>query len=157
VCSELELRRDDEQYLREDLGLDLNTSAVKRTVSQARHRGPGPPDRPVTFRPWLLVNEADLDVDVSFVSLRTDEDGRAVFRSLQRLKGVRQLIRVGDWIHAVVLHDGARDRRRIVTRLSDFVDDPHLLPVISETYEPAVATWRRLARLKAEQDRLLLK
>ena len=115
--------RTDDAYLREELGLALNTTAVRRAAS-ARHwrpsgyRSPGrqratsldetqvqAPVEVPAMRDWLAVEPDLLDLGIGLVSV-SSVDGpaqRDAYRALSQLPGVVQALAVGDGAERRVL------------------------------------------------------
>jgi hypothetical protein len=82
------------------------------------------------------------------------------YQRLQRVVGVVQLLATSAGkerqVVALVLVDGANDRRRLEDQLDELVADWAWQYVDLQTVEPAVATWRHLACEAARREQLAL-
>ena len=82
-----------------------------------------------------------------------------IFEILGDLSGVRQLLQVGSTgeILAVVVFDGARARRELRAVIQERLQmRPQWDEIEQETFEPALRTWRELARKVAGDEDLTL-
>jgi hypothetical protein len=180
VAGRLEARGDD-AYLHEELGVDLNSTAVRRAAGRVQWRPPGyrPPGRQpapavdaddggqvpqsdTAIRDWLAVDADKLELGVSLVTVpvTTGRAQRDVYRALARIVGVVQVLAAGSGrgrrVLAVVLTDGESDRRRVRSLLDELADDWSLDAIDLQTVVPALRTWRHLAQSAARRERLLL-
>jgi hypothetical protein len=168
--------RPDEAFLRRDIGLALNTTAVRRAAGPLRWHPPGhkPPGRPPStppsassdapergaIRDWVTVDAAALDLGAAVITIPADSirAQATIYRALTRLIGVVRVFTAGDGEHrkvvAIVLVDGESDRRRLRAQLDETAYEWHWDDVDSETVEPALATWKHLARLAAASEGL---
>jgi hypothetical protein len=162
-------------YLRE-LGVDVAPIAVTRAAAPVRWRpasyqrpgpktaSPPPSPRPenVAVRDWMAVNPERLELEAGFVVVdaASRRAQRSVYQRLQRVVGVVQLLATSAGkarqVVALVLVDGANDRRRLEDQLDELVADWAWQYVDLQTVEPAVATWRHLAREAARREQLAL-
>jgi hypothetical protein len=116
------------------------------------------------LREWLAVDPEALDLGAAVVIFDFDSHRKqtTAYRDLGEVAGVVQLVALGrggpDQKHrllAVVLTDSEEDNRRLRDRLGH-VDGEWLWHDIElQTVEPAVRTWRHLARVQAEREGLL--
>jgi hypothetical protein len=165
--------RSDQDFLTKDLGVALNTSAVNRAAGPFHWRPPGykprgraaggpMPPSGTAIRGWLAVRPGELGLGVGLVTFAAAgaQAQRELYRTLQAVIGVAHLLAVGDGpdrrVIALVLTDGEQDRRRLRAQLDEFADSWHWDEVDDETVEPAIETWRYLARSAARREDLLL-
>lgn len=110
------------------------------------------------FRDWLLVDENQLGFELAVVRFRGGgRRQRELVRALKKLVGVRQIIETeesGD-VLAILMFAGLEQRRDLRARLEELSDRFFWENVLSETHEPALGTWRELARRTAEAEGLL--
>lgn len=146
---------DDGAYFRDTLKIAVNARAG-RVAAQA-FREAGSHDAP-RLRSWVLIDEPAADLDVSL--LRFSGTGRPqpeLFDALQEVPGVRQLLQLageGD-VLAVVVFDGARARRELRARLErELGVTPSWHEIERESWQPAAASWRALARKAADAEGL---
>lgn len=107
---------------------------------------------------WLVVDEPDLDLDVSLLRFPPGAESNRTFSVLADLPGVRQLIQLGTTgeVVAIVVFDGARARRELRAAIEEHVGvRPIWEDVERETFAPARRTWRELARRVAREEGLL--
>jgi hypothetical protein len=107
---------------------------------------------------WLVVDEPELDLDVSLLRFPPGEESNRTFAVLADLPGVRQLIQLGTTgeVIAIVVFDGARARRDLRASIEERIGvRPVWEDIERETFEPARRTWRELARKVARDEGLL--
>jgi hypothetical protein len=110
----------------------------------------------------MAVNPERLELEAGFVVVdaASRRAQRSVYQRLQRVVGVVQLLATSAGkerqVVALVLVDGANDRRRLEDQLDELVADWAWQYVDLQTVEPAVATWRHLAREAARREQLAL-
>jgi hypothetical protein len=108
------------------------------------------------------VRPGELELGFGLVTFATAgaQAQRELYRALQAVVGITHLLAVGDGrdrrVVALVLTDGEQDRRRLRTQLDEFADSWRWDEVDDETVEPAIETWRCLARSAARREDLLL-
>jgi hypothetical protein len=110
------------------------------------------------FREWLLIDEQRLDLDVGLV--RFTGSGRRqseLLTALRHLPGIRQVIETAYKrdVLAITVTAGAAQRRNLRARLEELATELYWDEVVFETHEPAVDTWRELARQAAADEQLL--
>jgi hypothetical protein len=162
----------DQSFLADDLGVALNMSAVNRAAGQSHWRPPNykprgqaagrpPASSGTAIRDWLAIRASELQLGVGLVAFPVAgaQAQRQLYRDLQAVAGVVQLLRAGDGrdrqVLALVLTDGEDERRRLRSALDEFADNWKWAEVDEETVEPAVQTWRHLAVVAARRDGLL--
>jgi len=167
----------DQSFLADDLGVALNTTAVRR-AGRARHwRPPGyrprgrasgtattgtQPSPPSAFRDWLAVDASVLDLGLGLITLvvTTARNQRDVYRRMSKLAGVVQLFAAGNGknrrVVGLVLTDGEADRRRLRAELDELDDDWSWDVIDHETVEPGLQTWRHLVQQAAAREALRL-
>lgn len=139
---------EDSEFFKRTLEVNVNAKAGR---DAAKARG-------AALKKWLLVQEADLDLDVSLLRFTAGErSSEEIFRLLQDIPGVRQLIRLGRTgdVLAVVLFDGARARRELRALIQERLGmRPEWEEIEEETFEPTLQTWRSLAKKVAGDENL---
>jgi hypothetical protein len=116
------------------------------------------PEQAASFREWLLVDELRLDLEVALIQFpgRGSRQGD-LLDGLRRTAGVRHIIetsRTRD-VYAFAVFGGPQGRRELRARLEELATEMTWDDVLWETQEPAVETWRALARDAAEAEGLL--
>lgn len=165
--------RTDEGFLNDDLGVALNTTAVRRAAGPWRWRPPGyqrpgrraesiqQPGAGTAIRDWLTVQAGDLDLGLGLLTFDVTgaQAQRELYRAVAAVAGVVQVLAAGDGhdrrVFAVVITDGERDRRRLRSTVDELGHDWRWDEVDHETVEPAIRTWRHLARAAARREGLL--
>lgn len=162
----------DQDFLTADLGVALSVSAVSRASGELHWRPPNykprgraaggpPPPSGTALRDWLVVRTAELQLSLGLVTFPVSGANaqRELYRALLAVLGVVHLVRAGDGpgrrVVALVVTDGADDRRRLRAELDEFADAWEWSEVDDETVEPAIATWRHLALAAARSEDLL--
>lgn len=155
-----------------DLGVALSVSAVHRATGDLHWRPPNykprgqaaggpPPPSGTALRDWLAIRASELHLGIALVTfpVASAQAQRELYRHLQAIPGVVQLVRAGAGrdrrVLALVLTDGEDDRRRLRSALDEFADDWDWSEVDEETVEPAVQTWRHLSLAAARREDLL--
>lgn len=162
----------DHAFLADELGVALNTTAVRRAAGPLHWRPPGyrarggaaggsPPPSGTAMRDWLMVRPSELNLGLGLLTFPTAgaQAQRELYRTLGGVVGVVHVLAVGDGrdrrVVALVLTDGEDDRRRLRVELDEFGNGWQWDEVDDETLEPAVETWRHLARTAARREDLL--
>jgi len=130
------------------LGLNVSAKAGRDAMQPFKKR----------LTKWLLVDEPELDLDVSVLRFEPTGDPRETFDTLAGISGVRQLIQVASTgeVIAVVVFDGARARRRLRAVIEEQIGvRPRWDEVERETFAPARRTWRDLAAKAARDEDLI--
>lgn len=152
IAARLDLRQRDSDsgFFKHDLRVNVNEKAGRDAAKAVGHR----------LRKWLLVREPDLDLDVSLLRFSPGERATdEIFEVLEDLAGVRQLFQLASTgeVLAIVIFDGARARRELRAVIRERL---HIRPqweeVERETFDPALKTWRELARKVARDEDLTL-
>jgi len=162
--------RPDQDFLTGELGVAINTTAVSRAAGPLRWRPPGykprgraaggsPPPSGTAIRDWLAVRARELGLGLGLLTVPAAGAQRELYRALRSVVGIVHLLAVGDGrdrrVIALVLTDGEDDRRRLRAGLDEFADSWQWDEVDDETVEPAIETWRCLARSAARREGLL--
>lgn len=160
-----DVREVDENAFYERLGLNLSRTTANKAGRAASHRrssgfpAPETGTAPSAIRKWLIVEEADLDLEVALVRFPSASSRHEhLVPTLVEIDGIRQVIEVeGTFeVFAVVLCDGPISRKRLQAVLRERTGlDPAWLTVEHETWRPALRTWAGLARRQAARDGLL--
>lgn len=162
----------DEAFLTDELGIALNTTAVRRAAGPWHWRPPGykppgragagaPPPSGTAMRDWLAVRATELNLGLGLLAfpVASAQAQRELYRALAQVLGVVHVLAAGDGrdrhVVALVLTDGDDDRRRLRSELDELGDGWRWDEVDHETVEPAVRTWRHLARTAARSEGLL--
>lgn len=159
---------DQDQFFRTQLGVLVGQKSAARAATRVRGssrsgEGRGRPAkrgrrRKHVLRDWLLVDENELGLELALV--RFPGSGRRqkeLVEALGKLVGVRQIIeteRSGD-VLAIVMFSGLDVRRDLRARLEELSDRLFWDNVLSESHQPALATWRALATKAAVAEHLL--
>jgi hypothetical protein len=109
---------------------------------------------------WLIVDEPRLGLERWLVVVEgTGRSPAPLASALGRVTGVRQVIETGARrdLYVVVLCRGTERRHAVRARIEELTDQPiYWDEILSETHDPAAATWAWLAREAAgEEDRLV--
>ena len=161
----------DQDFLTNDLRVALSVSAIHRASRELHWRSPaykprglaagGPaPAAGTALRDWLAVRPHELQLGIGLVTIpiQGTQPQRELYRALQSVLGVVQLVRVGDGgdrrVLALVVTDGEDDRRRLRSEFDEYADDWDWSEVDDETVEPAVQTWTHLVHAAARREGL---
>ena len=118
---------------------------------------------PGTFREWLTVDPKPLNLIMELVTLISKTRAsqmKAAWAALAAIPGVVHLLRVAAnsdgqrKIIAITLSDGGADRGRLHDAVARVSHAAEWHDVEDESVDPAISTWRRLARLAAEREGL---
>jgi hypothetical protein len=143
-------RKGDSRFFREVLRINVHEKAGRDAATASGS----------SLRKWMLVREPDLDLDVSLLRFRPgSRSPEEIYETLGQLSGVRQLLRIGTSgeILAVVVFDGARMRRELRAVIQERLQlRPQWEEIEQETFQPALRTWRDLARKAARDEGLAL-
>jgi hypothetical protein len=142
-------RREDSAYFKTRLRVNVSEKAGRVAADAAGG----------SLAKWLLVSEGDLDLDVSLLRF---EPGKStpeeIVEVLKRISGIRQILQLGTSgeVLAVAVFDGARARRELRAVIQERLGiRPQWDEVESETFAPAIRTWRDLARKAALDEGLV--
>jgi hypothetical protein len=142
-------------YANQVLRINTGENAIRKApATSARLSGLVQPERAV--RDWLRIDAAALDLFSALVRVRSSHVSK--YGGLDQIAGVVRVFRLeasGDLI-AVVLYERRSDQARIRVQLEELGEIVSWEVVADETEEPAVGTWRALARQAAEREGLLL-
>jgi len=144
-------------------GAEHAAAARRHAVPGKRRRGPTPattepPPRPedAALREWLLVEEHKLDLFTALVRVRgiDGETPGDLLKRVQEIRGVRQVFELSEhWeIVTVVVYEGRLDRERLKTELQELAIVQSFEDIGTETHQPALATWKYLARRAAAAE-----
>jgi hypothetical protein len=141
-------RKRDSSFFKTTLQVDVSEKAGRDAATAAGS----------ALRKWLLVREADLDLDVSLLRFTPGErSSEEIVATLEGVSGVRQIIQLATSgeVLAVVVFDGAKARRDLRAVLQERLQvRPRWDEVESETFGPAQRTWQDLARKVASEEGL---
>jgi hypothetical protein len=146
-----EIRR----YASEVLQIKVGENAIRKapaTSARILHL----PSPEVALRPWLRVDTDALDLFTAIVRLRSGRRGG--FGGVDRIPGVTQLFRLeqSNELVAAVIYERRSDQMRLRARLSELAEVISWEVVAEQRLDPALATWRALARGAAAREGLLL-
>ncbi|HWA54409.1 MAG TPA: hypothetical protein VG816_09585 [Solirubrobacterales bacterium] len=146
----LRLQKRDSSFFKDELGVNINEKAGRDAAAPLKS----------SLRKWVLVREPDLDLDVSLLRFRPGERSpEEIFEALEALSGVRQLLQIASTgeVLAIVIFDGARARRELRAVIQERIQiRPQWDEIERETFDPALRTWRELARKVASDENLLI-
>jgi hypothetical protein len=140
--------REDSAYFKRQLRVNISEKAGRVAADAAGD----------SLAKWVLVSEGDFDLDLSL--LRFEPGGRSpeeIVEILRGISGIRQILQLGSSgeVLAVAVFDGARARRELRAMIQERLGiRPQWDEVESETFVPAIRTWRDLARKVARDEGL---
>ena len=142
------------RYATSVLGIDVGYNAIRFAPATAARIAdlPSPP-----LRPWLLVDLDALNFFTALVCVRNASDSD-VFSAVARVPGVVHVMRLmshGDVV-AIVIYEDRAQQRMLRARLGEIADIVSWEHVDFASHEPAILTWRSLARRAGEREGLLL-
>jgi hypothetical protein len=142
-------------YATEVLHIKAGENAIRKApATSSRLQDVASPD--AALRPWLNVDADALDFFTAVVRLRCRRHGR--YAGIDKVPGVTQLFRLeaSDELLAVVLYERRSDQIRLRARLGELAEIITWEIVARQTLNPAITTWRALARDAAEREGLLI-
>lgn len=141
-------RRKDSTYFKKELKVNISEKAGRLAANAVGDSLAG----------WLLVCEGDLDLDVSLLQFKPGRySPEEIVEVLKGIFGIRQILQLGTTgeVLAVAVFDGARARRELRAVIQERLGiRPRWDEVESETFVPAIGTWRELARKTARDEEL---
>lgn len=151
------------------LKINLSQPQAERAVIPIRHVSPlkdargRPGERkqktPWAFREWLDVREERFDLIKVLITIEGAGDApRELSAQLEALPGIRQIIEGATTrnLTAVALLRNVREEDRLRARIEELTERRVIWEHIrSETTDPALATWRELARAQARDEGML--
>jgi hypothetical protein len=152
IAARLDLRQrdSDSSFFKNELHVNINEKAGRDAAKASRR----------SLKKWVLVREADLDLDVSLLRFKAGErTSDEIFEVLEEVSGIRQLLQIASTgeVLAVAVFDGARARRELRAVIRERLQiRPQWDEIEQETFDPALRTWRELARKAARDEALAL-
>lgn len=141
-------------YASDVLRIKTGENAIRKApATSARLSGLTQPDGAI--RSWLRIDTAAMDFFTALVRVRSAE--LTAFGGLDKISGVIHVMRLeapGDLL-AFVLYERRSDQARLKARIEEQGEIVSWEVVSQQTEDPAVKTWRGLARAAAEREGLL--
>jgi hypothetical protein len=135
-----------------DLGVAFRESEARSSARALRQQlAPR-----AVYQNWLLIDEDALGLETVLIWFPpSDEDRSDLVNTLRSTEGIRQIVQGESTgaIAALALVRDRRERQDLRARIRDFAPDGFSFePVLFETHEPALRTWRGIAHREAADE-----